>query len=60
MLGVGPAVKWGSGASALSKAVGSAVGTDPFAVSGFNASYSDSGLFGIVASSPANVVGKVN
>ena len=59
VLGVGPAVKWGSGASPLSKAVGGAVGAEPFAVSGFNASYSDSGIFGFVASSPANVAGKV-
>lgn len=59
VLGVGPAVKWGSGASPFSKAVGGAVGSEPFAVTGFNASYSDSGLFGFVASSPANIAGKV-
>jgi hypothetical protein len=39
--------------------VGSAVGSDPFAVTAFNASYADSGLFGIVASSPGNVAGVV-
>ena len=57
---MGPTVKWGSGASPLSKAVGGAVGTEPFAVSGFNASYSDSGIFGFVASSTAHIAGKVN
>ncbi|KAJ9575907.1 hypothetical protein L9F63_007219 [Diploptera punctata] len=58
VLGVGPSVKWGSGASPLVKAVGGAVGNEPFAVSGLNASYSDSGIFGIVASSPASIAGK--
>ncbi|PNF31631.1 Cytochrome b-c1 complex subunit 2, mitochondrial [Cryptotermes secundus] len=58
-LGVGPYVKWGSSASPLTRAVGSAVGNNPFAVTAFNASYTDSGLFGFVASSPGNVAGTV-
>jgi hypothetical protein len=39
--------------------VGSAAGNDPFAVTAFNANYTDSGLFGFVASSPASIAGKV-
>jgi hypothetical protein len=39
--------------------VGSAVGNEPFAVTAFNASYTDSGLFGFVSSSPGNVAGQV-
>jgi ubiquinol-cytochrome c reductase core subunit 2 len=58
-LGVGPYVKWGSSASPLTRAVGSAVGNDPFAVTAFNASYTDTGLFGFVSSSPGNVAGLV-
>lgn len=58
-LGVGPHVKWGSSASPLTRAVGSAAGNDPFAVTAFNANYTDSGLFGFVASSPASIAGKV-
>lgn len=58
-LGVGPYVKWGSSASPLTRAVSSAAGSDPFAVTAFNASYTDSGLFGFVASSPRNVAGLV-
>lgn len=56
---MGPHVKWGSSASPLTRVVGSAAGNDPFAVTAFNASYTDSGLFGFVASSPASIAGKV-
>ncbi|KDR21194.1 cytochrome b-c1 complex subunit 2, mitochondrial [Zootermopsis nevadensis] len=58
-LGVGSYAKWGSSASPLTRAVGSAVGSDPFAVTAFNASYTDSGLFGFVSSSPGNVARQV-
>ncbi|KAL6442043.1 hypothetical protein ACFW04_002404 [Cataglyphis niger] len=47
----GPRVKWGSSVSPLQKEVWSAANTDQFAITAFNASYSDSGLFGFVLSS---------
>ena len=56
---MGPHVKWGSSASPLTRVVGSAAGNDPFAVTAFSANYTDSGLFGFVASSPASTAGKV-
>lgn len=56
---MGPYVKWGSSTSPLIRAVGSAAGNGPFAVTAFNASYTDSGLFGFISSSPGNVAGLV-
>jgi hypothetical protein len=56
---VGPHAKWGSSASPLTRAVGSAAGNDSFAMTAFNVNYTDSGLFGFVASSPASIAGKV-
>jgi len=58
-VGSGPHIKWGSSVSPLHKAVSGATGTDQFALSAFNASYSDSGLFGFVLSSVPNVAGSV-
>lgn len=58
-IGSGPRVKWGSSVSPLHKAVSSATNTDQFALSAFNASYSDSGLFGFVLSSVPSVAGSV-
>lgn len=58
--GTGPAVKWGGSQTPLSKAVAAAASDNPFAVSAFNAMYSDAGLFGIVLSAPGNVAGSVS
>ncbi|XP_076240570.1 ubiquinol-cytochrome c reductase core protein 2 [Calliopsis andreniformis] len=55
--GTGPRVKWGTSVSPLSKTVASAAGSDLFALSSLNASYSDSGLFGIVLCSAPNIAG---
>lgn len=55
--GCGPRVKWGSTVSPLNKQVASAAGSEPFGLSTFNATYTDSGLFGIVLCSPPNVAG---
>ena len=57
--GSGPRVKWGCGASPLHKQVSSAAGSDPFALSTFNASYSDSGLFGFILCSSPNTAGSL-
>ncbi|KAJ0178314.1 hypothetical protein K1T71_006137 [Dendrolimus kikuchii] len=48
-LGNGPVTKWGADNSPISKAVGN---VGPFAAAGFNVSYSDNGLYGIVLSVP--------
>ncbi|KAJ8716136.1 hypothetical protein PYW08_013421 [Mythimna loreyi] len=48
-LGSGPVTKWGASNSPLAKAIGN---VGPFAAAGFNVSYSDSGLFGVVLSVP--------
>ncbi|CAG9561189.1 unnamed protein product [Danaus chrysippus] len=48
-LGNGPVTKWGADNTPLAKAIGN---IGPFAAAGFNVSYSDSGLFGIVLSVP--------
>lgn len=48
-LGNGPVTKWGSINSVLTKAVGN---IGPFAAAGFNVTYSDSGLFGVILSVP--------
>lgn len=57
--GTGPRAKWGTSTTPLYKSVASAAGCDPFAVSAFNASYSDSGLFGFVLSAPASIAGSL-
>lgn len=59
-IGTGPHVKWGSNVSPLHKTVSEATSTDQFALSAFNASYSDSGLFGFVLSSVPSVAGSVS
>lgn len=48
-LGNGPVTKWGADNSPLSKAIGN---IGPFAAAGFNVSYSDNGLFGVILSVP--------
>ncbi|XP_072947175.1 cytochrome b-c1 complex subunit 2, mitochondrial [Epargyreus clarus] len=48
-LGNGPVTKWGADNSLLGKAIGN---IGPFAAAGFNVSYSDNGLFGVVLSVP--------
>ncbi|CAH2039642.1 unnamed protein product, partial [Iphiclides podalirius] len=48
-LGNGPVTKWGANNSPLAKAVGN---IGPFAAAGFNVSYSDNGLFGVILSVP--------
>nr|XP_020471576.1 cytochrome b-c1 complex subunit 2, mitochondrial-like [Monopterus albus] len=59
LLGAGPHVKRGSNASSkIVQGVAKAT-TDPFDVSAFNASYSDSGLFGIYTISQAAAAGNV-
>ncbi|PBC33158.1 Cytochrome b-c1 complex subunit [Apis cerana cerana] len=55
--GSGPRVKWGSSPSSLHKQVSNAAGREPFGLSTFNASYTDSGLFGVVLCSTSNVAG---
>ena len=59
-MGTGPKVKWGSSNTPLAKAVETAAGDAPVAVSAFNSSYSDSGLFGVVLRAAPNVAGAVN
>ncbi|XP_045766240.1 cytochrome b-c1 complex subunit 2, mitochondrial [Maniola jurtina] len=46
-LGTGPVIKWGADNTPLAKAIGN---VGPFAACGFNVSYSDNGLFGVVLS----------
>ncbi|XP_076292558.1 ubiquinol-cytochrome c reductase core protein 2 [Lasioglossum baleicum] len=53
----GPRVKWGSSSSPLQKKLSDAAGSDPYALSTFNASYTDSGLFGFILCSAPNVAG---
>ncbi|XP_072760743.1 cytochrome b-c1 complex subunit 2, mitochondrial [Anoplolepis gracilipes] len=55
----GPRVKWGSSVSPLQRDASSAASAEEFAISAFNASYSDSGLFGFVLSSVPKVAGSV-
>jgi len=54
-------VKWsnGSSTSPIAKAACAAAENEVIAASGFNVSYSDSGLFGAVVAAPGNVAGKV-
>lgn len=59
-IGSGSRVKWGSSVSPLHKAVSGTTSADQFALSAFNASYSDSGLFGFVLSSVPSVAGSVS
>ncbi|XP_059475107.1 cytochrome b-c1 complex subunit 2, mitochondrial [Neocloeon triangulifer] len=58
--GAGPSVKWSNGASTspIAKAACAAAENEIVAASGFNVSYSDSGLFGAVVAAPGNVAGK--
>ena len=56
-LGSGSAVKYGTGAGPLGKAV--AGSNEPLAISAFNAAYSDSGLFGVIISTTAENAKKV-
>ncbi|CAG2065759.1 unnamed protein product [Timema podura] len=58
ILGAGPSIKWGGSPSPLYKSVSEAVGSLPFAVSALNVSYSDSGLFGFLASAPPQIAGQ--
>uniref|UniRef100_A0A8B9KCM6 Cytochrome b-c1 complex subunit 2, mitochondrial n=1 Tax=Astyanax mexicanus TaxID=7994 RepID=A0A8B9KCM6_ASTMX len=53
VLGVGPRVKRGSNTTSLLDQAISKVSTQPFDASAFNASYSDSGLFGVYTISQA-------
>lgn len=57
--GMGPRVKWGNSASPLYQCVSNAAGSDLFALSTLNASYSDSGLFGFVLCSSPNIAGSL-
>ncbi|XP_031845875.1 ubiquinol-cytochrome c reductase core protein 2 isoform X2 [Nomia melanderi] len=57
--GTGTYVKWGQSAGSLQKHVSNTAGSDPFAVSTFNASYSDSGLFGFILCSAPNLAGSL-
>ncbi|XP_020278498.1 cytochrome b-c1 complex subunit 2, mitochondrial [Pseudomyrmex gracilis] len=57
--GTGPRVKWGTSVSPLQRDASGAASADQFAISAFNASYSDSGLFGFVLSSVPSVAGSV-
>lgn len=59
-VGDGPRVKWGTSVSLLQRQVSSAASVDQFAISAFNASYSDSGLFGFVLCSMPSVTGSVS
>ena len=58
--GTGPSVKWGNSVAPLNKAVTSVAGSDPFAITAFNASYTDSGLYGFVLQAPPNIAGCVS
>ncbi|CAK1556234.1 unnamed protein product [Leptosia nina] len=54
-IGSGPVTKWGSDNSPIAKAIGN---VGPFAAAGFNVSYSDNGLFGVVLSVPKDEANK--
>lgn len=60
IMGTGPSVKYGTGAagSRLIQAAGGAT-SQPFALSGININYTDSGLFGFSVVAQASEVGKV-
>ncbi|OAD60744.1 Cytochrome b-c1 complex subunit 2, mitochondrial, partial [Eufriesea mexicana] len=57
--GSGPRVKWGSSGSSLYKQLLSVASSEPFGSTTFNASYSDSGLFGVVLCSTADIAGSL-
>ncbi|KAM9837161.1 cytochrome b-c1 complex subunit 2, mitochondrial isoform 2-T2 [Aulostomus maculatus] len=59
LLGAGPHVKRGSGTSSKLVASVAKATADPFDVSTFNASYSDSGLFGVYTISQPGAAGDV-
>lgn len=59
-LGTGPQVKWGSSVSPVYKTVSGIAGKQSFAVSAFNAVYSDSGLFGFIICSEPDIAGSVS
>lgn len=57
-LGVGPQIKWSTRDNGLlSKTIGTS--TEDFASSAFNASYADTGLFGVLIAVPSRCAGKV-
>lgn len=59
-LGTGPRVQWGNqSASALGKLTTKFAGNEPSALSAFNCSYSDSGLFGIMIVNGACTAGNL-
>ncbi|CAH1277368.1 cytochrome b-c1 complex subunit 2, mitochondrial-like [Branchiostoma lanceolatum] len=60
LLGAGPYVKWGSdiASSRLNRGVAQATQM-PFSTTCFNANYTDSGLFGLLATAPAEQMGTV-
>lgn len=53
-------VKWGSSPTSLHKQLSSVAGSELFGASTFNASYTDSGLFGVVLCSTPGVIGSVS
>ncbi|XP_078033784.1 ubiquinol-cytochrome c reductase core protein 2 [Augochlora pura] len=57
--GTGPRVKWGCSPSPLQKQLLDTAGSEPFAISSLNASYTDSGLFGFILCSSPNVAGNL-
>ncbi|XP_033335761.2 ubiquinol-cytochrome c reductase core protein 2 [Megalopta genalis] len=57
--GAGPRIKWGCSPSPLQKELLKIAGSDPFAISSLNASYSDSGLFGFIICSAPNIAGNL-
>jgi ubiquinol-cytochrome c reductase core subunit 2 len=60
-IGSGPRVKWGNSPSPLYKAVSTAKDCgNQFAISAFNATYSDSGLFGFILFSVPDIAGSVS
>ncbi|KAM5152898.1 cytochrome b-c1 complex subunit 2, mitochondrial [Mantella aurantiaca] len=59
ILGAGPYIKRGSNSSSKLSQAASKKTTQPFDVSSFNASYSDSGLFGVYTVSQAAAAGDV-
>lgn len=59
-IGTGPRVKWGSSVSLLIRQASSAASADQFAISSFNAAYTDSGLLGFVLCSVPSIAGSVS
>ncbi|XP_043516910.1 cytochrome b-c1 complex subunit 2, mitochondrial [Frieseomelitta varia] len=52
-------VKWGSSPTSLHKQLSCVAGSELFAASTFNASYTDSGLFGVVLCSTPDIIGSL-